>query len=174
MKKKFMDGSEIDKSWLLEHRSVLKRLDRACLSLVHVDKVSFDLPVDYDDSGKCLITDGYKCMMYLPVDEYWCLSVFMDEVGSIIEWYFDMTKENVVNKRPYFIDSYLDIAVSADGYVAVLDQDELEEAYINQVITKEERDRAYETCHMIQEKIIPDKVFMHDFFHEEFHKMIKK
>ena len=47
---------------------------------------------------------------------------------------------------PYFFDCYLDLFVYTDGCVKVDDRDELDAAYSNGDINKEQYDRALETA----------------------------
>ncbi len=174
MKKKFLDGSEIDKNWLLKHSSKCEFINNAYLSLVNIEEVEFEITVDYDSSDTCLIGNGYKCMMYMPLEEKWCLSVFINRENEIVEWYFDMTKENAVeNDKPYFIDLYLDIAVSHEGKIAILDEDELSCALEEGIIEKEDYKLAKDTCDHVLRKIIPNDKFMKDFFYYNLEKFLK-
>lgn len=177
MKKKYIDGSEIDKSWLLDYRSNVQYLDqhKGYLSLVDIIEVKYKIPVDYDDSSTCLIDNGYKCMIFLPDDDHWCVSVFMDLDNNIIEWYFDMTlRSGLESGKPYFIDLYLDIAVASNGKFKVLDEDELEDALDLGFISDDEVQLAKSTCEKLIKDVIPNKAFMTDFFYDHLDEMLIK
>lgn len=161
MKKKHIDGSDIDSDLLLEYSTKLIRLKEGVMSCIHIKRVGYKVFVDYDDSKTCLIDDDYHCLIYLPYDSKWCMSLFMNESFEIIEWYFDITYFNDAHREsPYFIDLYLDIAVSNDGIVAVLDEDELLNALTEGVITEEDVKMAKKTCLYLMENVITDKEWM--------------
>lgn len=157
MKKRYLDGSHMDPNWLIKYSSNVKQIkgeSSAYIALIHMDEVSFTFPVDYDDSGKCLIDSGYKCFVYMPMEDNWCLSLFMNAQYDIIEWYFDMTKENGIEEdKPYFIDLYLDIAVSPKGIVRVLDEDELMAAHGEGLISAMDVTLANRTCQKLLKKV---------------------
>jgi predicted RNA-binding protein associated with RNAse of E/G family len=92
----------------------------------------------------------------------------MNEADEIVEWYFDMTKENGLdNGKPFFWDLYLDIAVSSDRMIKILDEDELIEALKLGVITHDDYELANRTCKDLIESVIPNEAFMTDFFYEQ-------
>lgn len=167
MIKKYLDGSHLYPEWLLKYSSRVEYVEDSnpgYVALIHMDEVDFTFPVDYDDSGKCLIDNGYKCFIYMPMKENWCLSIFMNDQYDIIEWYFDMTKENEVeNGKPYFIDLYLDIAVSPCGTVVVLDEDELMDAYNEGIISASDVDMAKANCEKLLTNHIPNKEWLYSF-----------
>lgn len=175
MKKKYIDGSDIDPQWLLDHTTTYQFIDdhQAHLTLINIHKVATKISVDYDDSDTCLVDDGYKCMMYLPVGKTWCLSVFIDNNNKIIEWYFDMTKMNALDNKdkPYFLDLYLDIAVSAKGFLVILDEDELDEAYEKGIIDGSDCQLAHETCQYLIKEVIPNSAFMNQFFYRHLERL---
>ena len=138
------------------------------ISLIKVDRVKQKLTVDYEQSEVCLLDDGYKCLMFLPDNEKWCVSAVYNTSDKIVEWYFDMTKENSIDDKgnPFYDDLYLDIAVSPDFKIVILDEDELEAAFESKIITKVDYDMAYNTCNKIIKEIIPNKDFLISFFNK--------
>ncbi len=66
-----------------------------------------------------------------------------------------MTKEYEIDDRglPYFDDLYLDVVLLPNGKMYVLDEDELEDAYKNGDVTKEEYELAWQTTKWIMEAI---------------------
>lgn len=167
MIKKYLDGSNLD--WIKKANCktiYLENKYKGYLAVVNIEKVYYKLYVDYDDSNKCLIDDGYTCISFLPTDEYWCCSVIYNKENQIVEWYFDITYKNKkeLEDAPYFNDMYLDIAVSPNFKISILDEDEILDALNNNLITKKEYDIAYETCDHLIKEIIPNKSFMLDFF----------
>ena len=93
----------------------------------------------------CLAGAGYKWLMYLPMDEYWCLSTYYTPDDVLIGWYFDISRRNFLdeNGMPCIDDIFLDIAISSDGQIATLDADELQDALDENVITIQDYNHAY-------------------------------
>ena len=167
MKRKFINGTNWD--FLDVYSSKYIHIDEmfsGYISLIKIDKVKQKITVDYEQSELCLLDDGYKCLMFLPDNEKWCVSAVYNTSGEIVEWYFDMTKENSIDEwgNPFYDDLYLDIAVSPDFKVVILDEDELEEALLLKIITKSQYDMAYYTCNKIINEIVPNKDFLISFF----------
>lgn len=177
MKIKYIDASDLDPNWLIAYHQTMfyDEKKHAYLSLVAIDHVSFELPVDYDQSGDTLISNGYKCLIFLPMNEFWCLSVFIDDTDELIEYYFDMTKENGLDDagKPYFKDLYLDIAVSSNGDMAILDEDELKMALEKDEITLGDFHLAYRTLNFLKDHVILDDVFMNQYLMEAYFKLKK-
>ena len=167
MKKKYING--IDWSWLEVFTSRCIHVEdifSGYISYVKADKVKTKIPVDYGQPEICLFDDGYKCLVFLPDNEKWCASAVYNTSNEIIEWYFDMTKENTVDEQgnPFYMDLYLDIAVSPAFKTVVLDEAELKEALERKIITESDYRVAYQTCNKILNEIIPNKDFMVSFF----------
>jgi len=175
MKKKYIDCQSYD--WIIENRQIQEYVELpypGYVSLVILDKIEYEIPVDYGDSDKTLFVNGSKCVTYLPLEKNWCLSTVFDPNDNIIEWYFDMTKKNgVENGRPFFLDLYLDIAVSEDYKSYILDEDELTEAYDNKIITLQDVSLAHQTCESLLKNEIEDKAFMEGFFYDALSRLSK-
>ena len=100
-----------------------------------------------DRGGKMLIADNDYSWLQLAVDgEYFYMTSMFDEKGELLQLYFDLTNGILWDdpENPSFDDMYLDLVLSVDGYVAVLDRDELDEAYAEQIISKKEYERTLE------------------------------
>jgi len=170
VKKKYIDGTYIDPNWLRDYSSQLKYIKEpyeGILSYMHIHQVTHPVPVDYDQSNTTLVDNDYKVLMFLPKDHLWCVSVFYKPNHQVVEWYFDMTKENGLDlDKPYFMDLFLDLAISPRGQVSVLDEDELDQAKNEGVIDQADVDLAYKTCQDLQDKWIQDDSFMIDFFRD--------
>lgn len=135
------------------------------ISYVKVHKIKHVITVDYKDCDIPLFDSGYKCIVFLPDSENWCVSAVYDKNNRIVEWYFDITKLNTIdeNKIPVFDDLYLDIAISPDLTTTILDEDELDNALSSGDITQSDYNIAYKTCENIITKYVPKKAFMVDF-----------
>jgi predicted RNA-binding protein associated with RNAse of E/G family len=167
MKRKFITGIHWD---FLESYSSkyihINDIFSGYISLIKVIKVKQKITVDYDNSETILLDDGYKCLMFLPDKEKWCASAVYNTSNEIIEWYFDMTKQNSIDEEgnPYYDDLYLDIAVSPDFNPIILDEEQLKEALELKEITKSDYDMAHHTCNKIIKELITNKEFLISFF----------
>lgn len=163
MKRKFINGIHWD--FLESYSAKYIHVDdiySGYISLIKIEKIKRKINVDYEQSDKVLLDSGYKCLMFLPDNENWCISVVYNISNEIIEWYFDMTKQNSIDEKgnPFYDDLYLDIAISPDFKVVILDEDELKEALEEKIITKCDYEMAYNTCNKIISEIIPNKDFL--------------
>ncbi|WBW96450.1 DUF402 domain-containing protein [Oceanirhabdus sp. W0125-5] len=169
MKRKFINGLNWDFLDVYSCKCIhIDDIFKGYISLIKINKVKQKITVDYEQSDLCLLDDGYKCLMFLPDDEKWCVSAVYDTSDKIVEWYFDITKENSIDEHgnPFYDDLYLDIAVSPEFKIAILDEDELKEALESGIITKGDYDMAYNTCNKIIKDIIPNKDFLISFFNK--------
>ena len=165
MKRKYLDGSNW--AWLAECSYKWMYVDgewKGYASLVKMGSVKRKLKAHYNPEV-CLCDDGYKGIIFLPDNETWCVTAIYNRHNEIVEWYFDMTKENGVDERniPYFEDLYLDVIVAPDFSVHLIDEDELQEALDEGAITKEEYDLAYRTYEKLVEEVIRDEEFLNVF-----------
>ena len=110
----------------------------------------------------CLADNGYSEIEFLPDNENWRLSAMYDNHGNIIEWYFDITRENAVDEdgNPYCDDLYLDVALMPDGQILVFDEDELQNALDDGDITQQESDMAHRVLSELIEKKIIDLTYL--------------
>ncbi|MGL4800243.1 MAG: DUF402 domain-containing protein [Cellulosilyticaceae bacterium] len=169
MKRKYLDARNW--TWLDNYTYEYKHIEgkwSGYLSVVKMGKVKQKLMAHYGDQEICLCDDNYVGIMFLPDNETWCGTAVYDDKGQIVEWYFDMTKQNGVGEdgMPYFDDLYLDIAVTPDFKARMLDEDELQEALDKGIITKADYDLAYETYEYVLHQVIADKTFLVDFFNQ--------
>ena len=91
--------------------------------------------------GEIIVADkGYVWLQFAPKNKHHWITVMFDDNGKLIQIYFDITKENIFDDEtnPYFIDMKLDVVIIADNDPYVIDQDELEEALKENLITVDE------------------------------------
>lgn len=102
----------------------------------------------------CIADKNYVWLQFAPKNEHWWLTVLYDDKKNVVESYFDITKENNFTNEdnPTFIDMFLDVVLSLDEKPKLLDEDELEEALLEKLITKKEYDLAF----LVAKQIIED------------------
>ena len=87
-----------------------------------------------------LIDNNYYIFELIPKNEKYAMRVFLDDKKQILEYYFDMILGSNIDedtKVPYFIDGYTDIIIDDMG-IKIVDENELDEAYANGTISKED------------------------------------
>lgn len=93
------------------------------------------------------------------------ISAFYDKAGIFLYWYCDIISvEYFKNERKYIIkDLLIDLRIKPDCEPEVLDLDELEAAFQQKLITKEEKELALRTVesllYMISSENFPPKAF---------------
>jgi len=137
---------------------------RGYAALIDVIEVNYPLIVGEKGCELCFCDNGYRFLSFQPDGEKWKMTGAYDERGNAVEWYFDITKINSVdeNGEPYCDDLFLDAALTPDGTVKILDEDELLEALENGIITKDD----YETAHRVLNEMIENKIIGTDFVEE--------
>lgn len=108
-----------------------------------------------DDEKRCIMDDGYIWLEIYPQGENYCITALCDQNKNIKEWYIDIAKyTGVEDGVPFEDDLYIDVVIVPDGRVHILDEDELQEAYHNGVITKEDWNLAYATRNIVLDKFV--------------------
>ena len=106
-----------------------------------------------DEEKRCIMDEGYTWLEMYPQGENYCITAMCDKNKNIKEWYIDIAKyTGIEEKVPYEDDLYLDVVIVPDGRVHILDENELLEAYNNEIITKEEYNLAYATRDIVIRK----------------------
>lgn len=99
------------------------------------------------ESGEKLIDNGYYIVEILPKNEHYTIRIFLNDKKERISYYCDITKENGLDEDtliPYYEDLYLDV-VFDNKHIEILDENELNEALIKGIISKEDFDLANQT-----------------------------
>ena len=106
------------------------------------------------ENGLCICDDEYKWLEFYDYNSKVRLTAIYNDKNEIIEWYFDMAREiGKQNGMPYEDDMYLDVVLRPNGEIELLDENELQEALDEKMITKVEYDDAYKTAYELIEKI---------------------
>ena len=126
----------------------------ATVGLLHLKKTKAMLVKSVQEMQIKIVDDGYCWLQVAPKNEHWWLTVMFDEMGRLVQYYFDVTLENdVCGAESTFIDLYLDVASQPDGTLELMDQDELDAALADGTITKEQYALAERTGQMLVQGI---------------------
>lgn len=101
------------------------------------------------------IDEGYYVIELTPIKENYNIRYYINKNREIIDYYIDISLFNgVLDKVPFYVDLYLDILhYSIDDSVAFTDEDELQEALNNELISKKDYKLAYEVGNKLLKEI---------------------
>ena len=118
------------------------------ISLISIDEVTGPLTVHYPSRDVLIADAGYSWFQAAVPGACWWLTAMFDAYDRLIQIYFDITGGSRFDdpENPTFEDMYLDIVVSADGSIEVVDRDELDEALRSGTITAAQHRESVENC----------------------------
>lgn len=105
------------------------------------------------------IDKDYYVVELTPLEEKYNIRYYFDNNKKFIDYYIDITYENGEKyKLPYYVDLYLDIIHYPKSNTAKFcDEDELEEALQNKIISKKDYDMAYSVGNKLLKEIANKK-----------------
>lgn len=129
------------------------------IGLLAIGEVSEPQIWKYQGKPLTVCDNHYRWLTILPEDDFYCITVMMNEEEQIQVCYIDMIAEQGYDEDgvPWFNDLYLDLVVYPDGVVVEDDRDELEEALAEGEITEEQYTLAVNTCEKLKEGLLKDK-----------------
>lgn len=102
----------------------------------------------------CIQDTDYKWLEFYDPRARVLLTAIYNEKNEIVEWYFDIAREiGKENNIPYEDDMYLDVVLTPEGEIILLDEDELKEALDRLEMTKQEYDEAYQVARDLMERL---------------------
>ena len=122
----------------------------------------------YDNSDVVVCDNGYHWLTIMPSNEFYCMTVMMDDNYTMKVCYIDMidTQGYDDDNVPYFYDLYLDLIVYPNGDVIVDDMDELQEALKTRVITEQQYNKALTTSQKLQDGLLSNIEKFRDYIGE--------
>ena len=104
--------------------------------------------------GLCVMDDGYYIFEVIPKKDNYAMRLFLNSDKKPLEYYFDICKNNRLDslfKVPCYDDLYLDITY-LNGYINILDEDELLNAYKIGDISQED----YELVYKMKDRLLKE------------------
>jgi len=163
------------KDYIKSFESKIIRVDTESLKgyAAHIKVIEANRPFMVGAKGAeiCIADDGYSSLEFLPDNENWGVFAAYNADDKIVEWYFDITRKNALDNegQPYSVDLYLDIVLTPDGKILVLDEDELTFAYKEGLVSEEELKMAYHVKDELIDKKIVDVAYMEQLCSELFY-----
>lgn len=114
---------------------------RGVVGILRILEVSEPFRAEVCGKLTTLADAGITWIELLPEGENWCLTA-MYQGKKMLQFYFDVTLENLTAPPARFCDLFLDVIVDPDGNKKLLDRDELDQALAEGVITAEQHSLA--------------------------------
>lgn len=171
IKKKHMSRSSwsriIDKKYITI--DIKEKEFKGKVSLLYMMDVKEPLIKKYDNKTITIADKNYYWLQIaIEGKNYWITAMY-DNNGKLVQYYIDITRKNhIKNDDPYFEDLFLDIVILPNGKKFYLDMDELNKAFYEKIIEKDEYDLAIHTAEDIQNKILNNKKEFDDFCYKYF------
>lgn len=177
MKRKHSDRAD----WLrlLKKKFTLKYIRNeefdGYVSIIEIEKVREPLIKSMLGREVCAVDDGYIWLQHVPVDKHYALTTMYNSKKEIVEWYFDITKQNGIDEKgiPFFDDLYLDVVVLPTSDILLLDEDELKEALDRNDITSEDYELAYKEAEILMNGLAGNKERLIGFCNKYLEIMLK-
>lgn len=128
------------------------------IGLLTINSVSDKQVWKYNNKDVVVCDNGYHWLSIMPANEFYCITVMMDDNYKIKVCYIDMidTQGYDDDNVPYFYDLYLDLVVYPNKDIIVEDMDELQEALQTGEITKLQYNQALTTSQKLQDGLLSD------------------
>ncbi|MBW3111682.1 MULTISPECIES: DUF402 domain-containing protein [Bacillaceae] len=128
------------------------------ITLLKTVKVKEPLITRYGDKEICIVDNGYMWLQQFPYGKHHSVTTMFDASGEIVQWYIDICHGNGIESGvPWMDDLFLDIVVLPSGEIFLLDEDELEQAYKNRIISKNMYDLAWDECKEMMSQLQNDE-----------------
>lgn len=127
---------------------------------IFVEKVNKKFEVSYGNEEFLILDDGYTWIQLIPLEKHYTVTIVFDNNKDIVQWYIDITNMNGIDSdnRIFYDDLYLNVVITKQRKVVLLDEHDLNRALDNFVITSEQYKNAYKEARDIMDKIIEEGI----------------
>ena len=126
-------------------------------------------------SGTCIIDNDYKWLEFYDYNSRIKLTVMYNEKNEPIEWYFDIARRiGNDNGIPYEDDLYVDVLVTTDGKIKLLDKDELDAAHAKFEVNDSDYEMAKKEASDLMKRLENKKDNLKKFTDKYLKEMMKK
>lgn len=118
------------------------------ISLLLMERVSTPLIRWINGEKTILADDGYSWLQYyLDGQDFSAVATF-NAGNRLVQWYIDVISNNGVTEEglPWYDDLYLDVVATPEGWVEIIDGEDLDLALMNGAIDQSLHDQAWNTA----------------------------
>lgn len=128
-------------------------------SLTVLRELTGPLTIHYPFGDTLIADKDYAWLQIGLREQFFWLTAMYDAKGELIQLYFDITGGNCFDDvdNPCFPDMYLDIVVTKTGDIHMIDQEDLDWALENGIITKDEYDHTWKVARELSEYLMRNK-----------------
>lgn len=127
---------------VLERKEIHRTYKDQVEGILYIQKVTEPLYKTYGHDTLCIVNEGYSWYQIGRRNENYWITAMYDADDKLIQIYFDITNGNTHIDDGFFEDLYLDAVLLPDGRTFVLDEDELQEAYDQDIINQNQYEMA--------------------------------
>lgn len=142
-------------------------------SILRIHKVSQPLWVKEGYGRICIADAGHSWVQVACQDQPYWLTAMFDRNDCFLQIYFDIARPPCFDDPddPTFEDLYLDVVLTSGLEVAILDREELDEAWRNGEIDWETYDFALSACEKLLVWLEENKQELVDYITKVYHEM---
>ena len=114
---------------------------------------------EYEKSGKIPVSaKGMTWLTLIPDDRKRCIGAYITPDRRVSVWYVDVIEETGMDEDGvvYYIDKYLDVILTPQGDVVVMDRDELDAAYESGELSSFQYEEALKEGELILKELAED------------------
>lgn len=147
MKQKRADMS--DWHHVIKSRFLLREINdeafQGYASLFYFDEIDAPLWMPIAGERVCVVNNGYSWLQLFPRGSNHVATITFDAQDRVHHWYIDISKRTYMDEQGmlWYDDLYLDLIFLPGGDVELLDEDELNEAYAQGIISTNEYNLAW-------------------------------
>lgn len=153
MKRKFADRPNWKR--VLSRKMVMDKFDKKNFKgyavLIYIEKVREALWVEIGGKSQCVVNDGYSWLTLFPENQSYVITAMFNHKNEIVQWYIDICRDIGFTDKgiPWYDDLYLDIIISSDYHISLIDEDDLALALKQNIIKQEDFDFAYQEANKL-------------------------
>lgn len=133
--------------------------------LLHFDEIKAPMSVVYGGIRTKTVDQNYSWLQLFPCDpSEFVLTAMFDNRTQLVQCYFDIVNEKGQDQNGvlWFDDLYLDLILFPNHQLFLVDEDELNEALDENIITAAMQKKAWRTAHRLMRLIKQDPDFFLD------------
>lgn len=129
--------------------------------LILIEEISAPL----SKNGVKIVGENYKWIQIALENQNFWITAMFDENDGFIQIYFDITLRNYFDEpdNPKFDDLFVDLVLTSDLDIQILDEDELNQAFAEGVISCDEFNLANKTASELRDYISKNKTELIEF-----------
>jgi uncharacterized protein len=178
MKRKFADRPNWKR--VLARTMISEKLDsvefKGYAVLINIEKVREALWVELGGKKQCVADDGYSWLTLFPKGESYVVTAMFNNQGDVVQWYIDICKDIGFTEKgvPWYDDLYLDIIISSDYHISLIDEDDLALALNQNIIDQYDFDFAYVEANKLLEQLKQNKLTLLSYSKEIYRVLLSK